>query len=74
MNPVVIPPILKNNPSKLPQGVFRIRNVFRLGKPREIYHNIDFSENNFGIKWILWSEVIFIYHIYSSEILTLSKT
>ena len=66
MIPVVIPPVLKNKPSKLSQGVFRIR------KPPEIFHNIDFSENvNSGIRCI---EVIFIYHIHSSEILTTSKT
>ena len=45
-----ISPVLKNNPSKLSQGVLRKR------KPREIYHNIDFSENvSSGIRCILWS-------------------
>ena len=39
MNCVVIPPVLKNSPWKLSQGVYCIR------KPRKIYHNIDFSEN-----------------------------
>ena len=39
MNCVVSPPVLKNNPLMLPQVDFCIR------KPREIYHNIDFSEN-----------------------------
>ena len=48
MNSVVISPVLKNKPWKLSQGVFRIR------KPREIYHNIDFSENaSSGIRCIL---------------------
>ena len=47
MNSVVISPVLKNNPSKLSQGVFRVR------KPGEIYH-IDFSENvSSGIRCIL---------------------
>ena len=46
MIPFDIPPVLKNNPSELPQGVFR--------KPREIYHNIDFSENvSSGIRCVL---------------------
>ena len=44
----VISPGLKKNPSKLSQAVFRIR------KPPEIYHNIDFSENvSYGIRCIL---------------------
>ena len=63
----VISPVLKNNPSKLSQGDFCIR------KPREIYHNIDFREN-VGSGIDASCEVIFIYHIYSSEILTTSKT
>ena len=48
MNPIVIPSVLKNNPTKCSQCVFRIR------KPREIYHNINFSENvSFGVRCIL---------------------
>ena len=48
MIPVVIPPDLNNNPSNLSQSVFRVR------KPREIYHNIDFTENvSYGIRCIL---------------------
>ena len=44
----VISPVLNNNPTKLSQGVFLIR------KPREIYHNIDFSENiSSGVRCIL---------------------
>ena len=45
---VVIPPVLKNNPSNLSQAVFRIRN------PRETYYYIDFSESvSSGIRCIL---------------------
>ena len=45
---VVIPLVLKSNPSKLSQGVFPMR------KPLEIYHNIGFSENvSSGIRCIL---------------------
>ena len=62
MNCVVIPPVLNNNPSKLSQGVLCIR------EHREIYHNLDFSENvSSGIRGIFWSKVIFIYHMYSLE-------
>ena len=50
MNCVVIPPVLKNNPSKLSQGDFCVR------KPREVCHNIDFNENvSSGIRCIFWS-------------------
>ena len=46
MIPFDIPPVLKNNPLELSQGVF--------WKPSEIYHNIDFSENvSFGIRCAL---------------------
>ena len=69
MNCAVIPPVLKNKASKLSQVLFYIP------KTREIYHNIDFSENvSSGIRCIFWSIVIFNYHIYSSEILTTSKS
>ena len=48
MKAAVIPLVLKNNPSKLSQGVFYIRT------PPEIYYNIDFSENvSSGIRCIL---------------------
>ena len=47
MHCVVIPQVLKKNPSRLPQGVYCIR------KPREIYHDIDFKEKiSSGIRCI----------------------
>ena len=47
MNCVVVPPVLKNNPSKLSQGDFCVR------KAREVCHNIDFNENvSSGIRCI----------------------
>ena len=39
MNCIGIPPVLKNKPPKLSQGIFCIR------EPREFYYNVDFSEN-----------------------------
>ena len=48
MNSAVISLVLKKNPLTLLQGVFRIR------KPRVIYHNTDFSENvSSGIRCFL---------------------